>query len=285
MKVVISIFCLPQEIDELEKTLIQLNSASKYVSGINNFIIDVTLCVSSELTDWNNSKLSKNFFIEKIKKISAYADWCEHNIRVSEDIKGCVSQRRFTSNNYDADCFIWLDTDIVFDEYVLSFIERAITLINKDTNYFILSPEIVRVWDKTWDCLVNGRFIEKPIGYYKTNNPYHDCGVKGDVSVEEMIQYKFAGGWFTCISGDLIRKIGIPESFGHYGYEDTFIMKASHKLSNVLPIKQFKLKNYIVCENHKYKMSNYSHQLSSIDKKEEFRKIAENNFQLELNKI
>ena len=44
MKVVISIFCLPYEIDELENTLNQLKKASYYVDNKIEWVLDVTLC-------------------------------------------------------------------------------------------------------------------------------------------------------------------------------------------------------------------------------------------------
>jgi hypothetical protein len=80
---------------------------------------------------------------------------------------------------------------------------------------------------------------------------------------------------------------GIPESFGHYGIEDTFIMWAIDKLRNVgNEIYQFKLNNYVVCEDYSYRNRNYyNNSIKSISRKDEFRKIAESNFNNELNKL
>ena len=50
----ISIFCLPQEIDDLELTLTQLKKAFRYVDE-KNFILDITLALTGELTMWNES--------------------------------------------------------------------------------------------------------------------------------------------------------------------------------------------------------------------------------------
>ena len=150
-----------------------------------------------------------------------------------------------------------LDTDIIFDERTLAYIENTMAAIKNVTPYSIITPEIVRIWDNTWDCLVNEEFLDKPLDYQKTNDPYKDSGIKGDVTIERVLnslspqsRFKFAGGWFTCLSGDLVRRIGVPESFGHYGYEDTFIMVSSEKLiqNQQLDIQQFKLKNYIIRE-------------------------------------
>ena len=296
MRIVVSIFCLPYEIDELENTLNQLKRASYYLSGKNEWVVDVTLSLSDNLINWNKSSIPKSYFEDKLLKLSAQTDWCAKNFQTSTEINGCVSQRRFSLNkNTDADYFIWLDTDIVFEERTLSYIENTMEAIKNVTPYSVITPEIVKVWDTTWDCLVNENFLDKPLDYQKTNDPYKDSGIKGDVTVESVRnnfqnqpRFKFAGGWMTCLSGKLLRKIGVPESFGHYGYEDTFIMWASEKLiqTQELDIQQFKLKNLVVCENYKYR-SNYQYlnNLSAYDKREEYRKIAESNFSEELNKI
>ena len=48
---------------------------------------------------------------------------------------------------------------------------------------------------------------------------------------------KFAGGWFTCIHKSILDKITVPESFGHYGMEDTFLMWDVKNLNLVNNIK------------------------------------------------
>lgn len=296
MRIVISIFCLPYEIDELENTLNQLKRASYYLSGKNEWVVDVTVSLSDNLINWNKSSIPKSYFEDKLLKLSAQTDWCAKNFQTSTEINGCVSQRRFSLNkNTDADYFIWLDTDIVFEERTLSYLENTMEAIKDVTPYSIITPEIVKVWDTTWDCLVNKEFLDKPLDYQKTNDPYKDSGIKGDVTVESVRnnfqnqpRFKFAGGWMTCLSGDLVRRIGIPESLGHYGYEDTFIMWGSEKLvkTQQLDIQQFKLKNLVVCENYKYRSNyHYLNNLSAYDRREEYKKISEQAAQLELQKL
>jgi len=296
MRIVISIFCLPYEIDELENTLNQLKKSSYYLSGNNEWVLDVTLSLSNQLVNWNKSSLPKSYFEDKFLKLSTQTDWCAKYFQTSTDINGCVSQRRKSLLQHeDVDYFIWLDTDIIFEERTLSYLENTIESITSVTPYSIITPEIVKVWDNTWDCLVNEEFLDKPLNYQKTNDPYEDSGIKGDVTVESVkseIQgqprFKFAGGWMTCLSGDLVRRIGVPESFGHYGYEDTFIMWASEKLVQTqgMDIQQFKLKNLVVCENYKYRSNyHYVNNLSVYDKREEYKNIAHSHFQEEIDKI
>jgi hypothetical protein len=289
MKVVISIFCLPYEIDDLENTLNQLKKASYYIDKKIDWCLDVTMCLADDMVNWNKSSLPKKFFEDKLLKLLSITDWCTKNIQTSTEIKGCVSQRRYSLEKHrEADYFIWLDTDIIFDERTLFYIEQSIKGTNKDYLQTIITPEIVRVWDNTWDCIVNEQFLDKPLEYQKTNDPYKDSGIKGDISIvpvnnsnSPQSRFKFAGGWFTCISGKLLNRIGIPDSFAHYGYEDTFLMVGSEKLVREQneEIHQFKIKNLVVCENYKYRGHyHYLNSLSVYDRREEFKKISHDNF-------
>ena len=296
MKIIIQIFCLPYEIDELENTLTHLRRASQYTDKKNDWYVDVCMCTSNQMVDWSKSSIPKSFFDEKLLKLSSQVDWAINKFQTSDKILGCVSHRRHCLNVHeDADYFIWLDTDIIFEERTLSYFENSMKSVGDITPLNIITPELVRIWDTTWDCLVNENFINKKVGYQELANPYLDSGIKGDVSIESVqntnspqSRFKFAGGWFTCISGRLLRKIGIPESFGHYGYEDTFVMVASEKLVQTKgeDIQQFKLKNVVVCENYKYRNnSHYIKHISIYDKREHFKQIAESNFMKELEKI
>lgn len=296
MRIVISIFTLPYEIDELENTLNQLKRASYYLSGKHEYVLDVTLSLSDQLVNWRKSSIPKSYFEDKLLKLSSQTDWCAKTFQTSDDIMGCVSQRRKTLLDHEsADFYIWLDTDIIFDERTLLYMENAMSSVKKFTPYTVITPEVVKLWDTTWDCLVNEEFLEKPTDYQRTNDPYKDSGVKGNITVEgvqNQIQgqprFKFAGGWFTCISAPLLKRIGVPESFGHYGYEDTFVMWASEKLiqMNNVDIKQFKIKNLVVCENYKYRSNyHYVNNLSVYDRREQFKQIAQSKFQEEMDKI
>jgi hypothetical protein len=135
MKKVISIFILPQEIDELEQLLVGLKRSLAKVDP-QNYIIDISLGVSSYTTDWNNSIFPKQYFIDKFNSIVKLLP----NVvsRVSEEIKGCVSQRRHTWKTYqDCDYFIWVDSDIIFDPATLYVLEEAMEAVYPNHPYRI----------------------------------------------------------------------------------------------------------------------------------------------------
>ena len=294
MKYCISIFSMPYELIELKNTVGKLNKASKYLSENSKWVIDIKLSVSDYLVDWTASNYTPDFFTNELDEIANSIDWAEVKVSTSTEIMGCVSQRRASlTENSDCDYFIWLDTDIIFDERTLAYIELATLQIQ--TEYNIITPEIVRIWDSTWDCLVNEAYLRKPLGFHLECDGEVESGVKGNISVvgvsnriPNQPEFKFSGGWFTCISSKLLKYIGIPQSFGHYGMEDTFIMWASEKLKQmgVLDIHQYKIKNLVVCENYKNRnISDLVSSLSLINRKEEFKNIALSNFQNELFKV
>lgn len=286
MKTIITIFTLPQEIDDLERTLIQLKNSSKYINDTHQIVLDVTLCLSPQLTQWTSSNLPSNFFEDKFNQLSKYADWCDKasifHISYDSDILGCVSQRRQSWLTFtDANNFLWLDTDLVFDETTLGY---SLSLASQlETQHYVVSPQTVKLWDSTWDCLVNEQFKHKACGYERDGcDPFRDSGIKGDVLVEQVLsnipnqpKMKFAGGWFTLISKDLLDVITIPEELGHYGLEDTFLMWGCEMFPNAT---QYLMKNVVVCEDYKYRnRSHYTNFISAIDRKEEFLKIAHSN--------
>lgn len=290
---------MPHELDDLERVLLDLNRASKYVTG-SNYQFYVSLSLSDYLIDWEQSKISKDFFIEKFNSLKPLTNWAGKSIfQIRDEILGAMSNRRYAHKECnDATHFIWLDTDICFDEKILAYIETSINTLeeaNPDVAKYFVTPEIVKYWDTTWDCLVNDKFLNKELDYCKTNNPFVDSGEVGDVELSLVINNvigqpttKFGAGWFTLLSKSLLDRIPLPESMGHYGPDDTFLMWGIHKLNlqGRDNIYQFKLKNYIVCENYVYRNRKYYDTiLKRIDRKEEFKQRAHSAFETELNKL
>lgn len=293
-KIVITTFIMPNEIDDLERLLGDLNKASKHIDG-RNYELYLALSVDDYLVDWKQSKLDKQYFIDRFNKLKPLTEWTgKTTFNVRDDIMGCTSLRRIAhKESTDATHFIWLDTDIIFDEKILFYMENAIDVIDNVDKY-VISPECVKIWDSTWDCLVNENFLTKEEGYCRINNPYKDAGEYGDVSLETVInnvpgqpRMKFGGGWFNCLSKPLLDRAPLPESMGHYGPDDTYVMWASEKLNqNGEGIYQFKLKNFIVCENYIYRdRTHYDLLIKKIDRKEEFRQQANTSFSTEINKL
>ena len=287
---------MPHELDDLERVLIELNKSSKYVDG-SNYEICISMSLSDYLINWETSLVSKDFFIHKFNKLKKLTDWCSNStFQIREDIMGALQAKRITHLEFkDATHFIWLDTDIIFDEMGLVHLENgAKTIESQNITKYIITPEVVKYWDTTWDCIVNENFLEKELDYCKTCNPFTDSGVKGDISIETVNnnvngqpRFKFGAGWLVMVSKELLDRIPLPESMGAYGPDDTFLMWGMELLvRRGEPIYQFKLKNYVVCENFYYRnQSEYTYLIDRIDRKDEFLKVAHEAFKPELDKL
>jgi len=296
MKIVITSFVMPHELDDLERVLIELNKSSKYIDG-SNYEICISMSLSDYLINWNESLVSKDYFIQKFNKLKKLTDWTSNStFQIREDIMGALQAKRITHIEFPhATHFIWLDTDIVFDEMGLAYLENGITSIeSNDITKYIITPEVVKYWDTTWDCVVNENYLDKELDYCKTCNPFTESGIKGDVSVETVSNnvngqpsFKFGAGWLVVVSKPLLDTIPLPEAMGAYGPDDTFLMWGMEKLKQRgEDIFQFKLKNYVVCENFYYRdQSEYDYLIKRINRKDEFLQIAHSAFKPELDKI
>jgi hypothetical protein len=291
----IVIWISPCDLDDLEKTLNRLNIGQEFLLQYQKSSIkfSIALGVSDEIINWNKSQVTKQECVDRFLNLKTLTKWAgESNFIVTDTINGCTSMRNKTSNS-NSEWFLWLDTDIIFDPKTLPHMLNAIgALETNNITEFVITPEIVRQWDDTWDCLVNDNFINKPLGYQAQNNPHIDSQIiQEDFELIEVRNtsfgqpyMKFAGGWFTVLSKKLLELTPFPTDYGHYGLDDTYIMWAAQIL-NKPNIKQFKLKNLIVCENYFDRITTYKDKIEFIDRREEYKKYNENLFNISLQNL
>lgn len=270
-KVVIQIFPMVNEIDYLEKTLLLLKQSSIYVDKEKfHIILDVTLPTSNYLTDWDNSVLKQDYFINKFKNLEKYAEWCdEYYFNIDDEVKGCVDCCINNIYKYsNIDDMIWLDIDIMFNPYTLNLILESSLEIKKTQSKYIITPEYVKLWDNTWDVTVNDNFTNQPYGYEKTNDPIIDTiSTYGDISLEPLGVYKWGGGWFTLYSKELLDYIKFPKDIKGYSPIDTFIMRCCDYIPNTT---QYKIKNLVVAEDYTYiDRTLYSNYVKTINRKQD----------------
>lgn len=290
----IRIFILPTELNDLSRTIERLKRSAAKVSPNQQYRIGVVMGVGDEIVDWNASSMSRDECIDVFHAIKDSIDWAPAHFVASYDINGCVSARREKLFETHPDYYLWLDADIIFSDDALFAMFGAIDLIQNHTDItkFVLTPSTVRLWDETWDCLVAPHFLGKPIGYQKINNPYEDVEVSKpeEYTITEVrnTRYrpnmKFAGGWFTVISRDLLTTIPIPDSFTHYGLEDTYIMWIAHKL-NRGDIRQFRIEELVVCENYFDRDTSLQGKIQLIDRREEYKAHNMKMFNIEYERI
>ena len=176
------------------------------------------------------------------------------------------------------------------DENLLKQGKEIIIFNNEDklieNEYYIISPQTVRMWDSSWDALVNQKYLPTPASMetYYANDPFKVITyVQEDLNLKPIETFKFGGGWFNLLSTKLLQLTDMPDSFGPYGVDDTYVMICCGIIKQKgYNIQQYVLENSVVIENFKYRWNPYKDYLSLIDKQIEFRQIAESNLSKEI---
>ena len=297
-KLQIVIHCLPREIDQLERLCNSLRESYYFVENQIDIILDVTLNLNNYFVNWEESKIPKNFFIQKFENIKKFNNWTYNNIfEISEDDKclGINDKRRNSINdNIDAEYLMYLDLDVYFPN--ISFISLTQLLNQLESDYNIISLETVRLWDQSWDVLTNKDYIQENHEFFKNLDPHRvnkiafDNLVNDKITIRSVNPIKFGGGWFNVFSKNLLRFITIPDSLGSYGLDDTFVMMASNYMKQKgYNVNQYALEGLVCIENNKYTLYDYNpyqdflKDKSFEDKGREFKKHSKEKSHLNYN--
>ena len=294
MKYHISIHISPYEIDNYQLFIHQLRRNLNYIE--DEIVFNPCLNLSDYFYDWENSILKKEYFINKFNLLNNIVkDFVELSpiINLNNEILGALSYKRLFIEYYknQVDAFIWFDSDMTFPDDTLFNLINAYKNINH--KYCIITPQIPKLWDNTWDVIVNEIFVnETPSheSYFNFDNYSLYSFSKDKFLIENEFYTKFASGWCNLLSSDLFKEyIFFPKELGHYGIDDTFIMKIVDLYKNKgKNIKQFIIQNLIVSENHKYKISSYDSLIikkPNIKTKEDFRQESEEFMIKEINRL
>ena len=146
---------------------------------------------------------------------------------------------------------------------------------------FTVSPIITNTNDTNKNYINHIPDLDK----YYNSDPFKIIvdGMGESVGLKSIDIFKFGGGWFNLLSTNLLKLTDIPDSFGPYGVDDSYVMICCGILKNKkYDIKQYVLENMIVTENYKYRQNPYKNYLTIINKQMEFRKTAESNLNKEI---
>ena len=264
----IALNVMPWEIDKFELLVHKFNSSKYYLKPNHRVTFTVSMNVSSEYTDWEQSKLPREFFVDKFNSLTPKLNWwSEKNLFYVEDdnsllgIKGCSDiRRKVVAESDPQDYILWLDPDIYFSDITLACVFNSIQALeeNKQKGYKIITPEIVRYWDESWDCLVNEEFVDNELGQlynfdvYEIDNFVFKRSNK-DFGLRMLPNVKFGGGLFTTYSADLLKFIEFSEELGAYGYEDSYALHVCNAMKQMgYDINQYVLSDVLIAEDKKF---------------------------------
>jgi hypothetical protein len=273
---------MPHEIEMFERFMTQYKKALLYLENTDNVILKASLNLNPELIDWKNSDLSPEYFILKFKNL--FDDIPNINeIILDNSLMGTTQQKRESIKlNYDQ--FIFVDADIVFPEQLLKYqLEASYNLEGR----YVLIPNVIKLGDPSWDVIVHDDFINHPFNQQHNHLPQETINqdVK-EVFIQLAPVFKFGCGMHTLYSKSFWELMGIPESFGGYGPEDTFGMySATIATQHGYDIKQYILKGIYTTEDYINRVPSFDSKIKIFNKKQEFRSKAEVVFGTELLKF
>lgn len=260
----IIIHCLPREIDQLERVLDKLHEGASLLQSSHRVILDVTLNLNDIFTDWNTSTLDQKFFTNKFEAIKAKSDWTYKNLFEVDTENKCLGindKRRNSIREVEEEVthFMYLDLDLYFSSLNLGYLFSALDQITN--KYQIVSSQLTKLWDSSWDVLCNSRFINQSYEFYKNLDPYlmESYSQQNQVEIRPIQGVKFGGGWFNAFSKNLLQEINIPDSLGPYGQDDTFVMMGANIMQQKgYDVRQYVLDGMMVCENIKHSIYKYN---------------------------
>lgn len=230
----------PWEIDDLDRQADQLIRSSYYIDA--DIIVDVTM--NLEVVDWEESKLPASYFTDKFRYIETkLKEYYQTNFDLDSTIRGCTDKRRQAAGK-EQDFIIWLDSDLYFPHQLLPLLILASKEITEED--YILSPEIIKYWDHSWDCITNEAFLDQPHNhrdYFDLYSVDHFASQQ-EASVRKNNQIKFGGGWFNMIKSSIFNKVELVEELGSYAPDDTYLSYCGMKLG----IPQYILTGVVVSE-------------------------------------
>ena len=274
---------MPWEVDFALLQFMQLKKSSQHLSD-DKIYFHIGLNLSSYIIDWDKSKLPKEYFINKFNVTLKMLDWAEE-VKVTtydgDELWGAMDLEK-TQIDSKIDYYMSVCPDMWFHEYTLFYIIEAAKQI-KD-KYFIITPEIHKMWDWTWDELVNENYKDLPYEDWNKSDIFEvQSRVLGEPYIQATTRFKYAG-WFDLYSKDFIELIPVPDDWKGYGPWDYYSMLVSDiAVKNNIDIKEYVLRNQIVCEYHpdkddKNNFIDYTKNLLSLNKIENQRHTIESKF-------
>ena len=273
-KTLICIHVMPSELEMFERLMLQFHKAFRYLDENDDVTLKVTLNLNPQLTDWQNSELKQGYFVSRfgvlfngLKNIN--------EVILDTSCWGTTQQKRESYKlNYDQ--FIFCDTDILFHEHMLKY---QLNISYKLNGIYVISPSLPKWWDDSWDLLCHSDYKDKPYGYaMDSEQPYNEAYTQPikEVRANQIPKIKFGCGMHTLYSKSFWELVGIPESFGGYGPEDTYGMSAANMANQVgYDIKQFVMDGVYITEDYKNRKPSFADKIKPINRKEEFYKKAE----------
>ena len=235
---------MPWEIDYALLSFTQLKKSKYHLPSGVNITIHSVLNLSSYIINWEESKLPKEYFIEKYDQISNLLIDYKHHKKIYDGNKlyGHLDLQRECVSK-DADYYIGFCPDMYFSEHLLYYIVEGVRNI-KD-KYFILSPQHRKMSDNSWDPTTSSHCINTP---YDKHNEVDVFDIRtitknqDEITITQIPNGKWAG-WFDLYSKEFYEDLcPFHDDWSGYGPWDWY----SLILVNIVKQNGIDFKRYII---------------------------------------
>ena len=140
---------------------------------------------------------------------------------------------------------------IIFDEKLLAYYCEAVKSVKNE--YFLITPQITKMWDNSWDMLVSDRYQNIPYETYIKKNCfdiiYDQNNSMEEVKLKPLPTSKFAA-WFDICNKAFYKKL-VPvwpewEGYGGWDYYSLMVSDVYKKLGG--DFQQYLLEGQTIVE-------------------------------------
>lgn len=243
---------MPWEVDFALISFMQLKKSKYYLDPNVHVKIQAVLNCSNYLIDWENTRLPKELFKQKFKDLGALLVDYEYDpvIYEGDEIYGILDMQK---NSYepDVDYYINITQDMYFSETLLAYMIESVKHIKE--KYFVVTPEIHKMWDYTWDEITNTDYLN--VKYEDWNKAdifdirYNLKTSNREVELEKTTRSKWAW-WLDLYSKAFYEEFApVQDDMKGYGAWDWYtLMLTEHAKQRGADFQQYVLRGQTIFE-------------------------------------
>lgn len=227
MNIKILMHIMPWDIDYALLTFTQLKKSKYHLPKDANVTLDIELNLTSYLYNWEESKIPKDYFIDKFETLLLLLE--DYNVNKfiydGDELYGHLDhQKKIISP--ETDYYMTICPDTYFSEYALAYLLKSVKQINN--KYFVVTPQVSKVGDADWDKITNPRYLNIPYSDY-LNTDVYDLRYENktsdeDINLKLLNKSKFAG-WFDLYNKEFYEELcPVQDDWKGYGPWDYYSM-------------------------------------------------------------
>jgi hypothetical protein len=243
---------MPWELDYALLSFTQLKKSKYHLNREDKVYIDVTLNLSSYIINWVDSKIPKEFFVNKFKSLQPLLkDYiCSFRIYDGNELYGHLDTQREATEDH-IDHYFTLNPDMYFSENLLAYMIEGSKHIKNQ--YFTITAQIPKLWDTSWDVISHPYFNDvkhedwNKLDVYDVR--YFIKNLNEEIKLTPTNIHKWAGWMDLYNKNTWIDFWVVHDDWKGYGPSDWYTMLLSqHAKSKGLDFQQYILDNQITCE-------------------------------------